>query len=122
MNEWDLLWLIPLVFLVICFFLEAVVLAFFKVNRLGRAFLYALLLNFVSLLAIYLAWPLTYKLGIDTGSWFPLFPILLLITIIIETLLLKWLNPQLPLRKLSGIAALMNLLSFAALYLVLTLL
>src|SRR5688572_14867656 len=122
MNEWVMVGMIALVFLVICFFLEAVVLAFFKVNRLGRVFLYALLVNFVSLLAIYLAWPLTQIFRIDTGTWFPLFPILFLITIIIETMLLKWLKPQMPFGKLSGIVVLMNLLSFAVLYLVLTLL
>ena len=121
MNEWVMVGLIALVFLVICFFLEAVVLVFFRVSRLGRAFLFSLLVNFASLLVIYLAWPLTGTFGIDTGSWFPLFPLLFLITISIESLLLNWLTRQLPFRKLMGIVTLMNLISFAALYLVLTL-
>ena len=120
MNEWAMVGAIALVFLIICFFLEAVVLSLFKVSRLGRAFLYSLLVNFVSLLAIYLGWPLMGTFGIDTGSWFPLFPILFTVTVILEVLLLKWLTGLLPLRKLLGIVVLMNLLSFAALYIVLS--
>lgn len=122
MNEWALVGAIALVFLIICFFLEAVVIHLFKVSRLGRAFLYSLLVNFVSLTVIYLAWPLMYTSGIDTGSWFPLFPILFAATVIIETLLLKWVIRTLPWRKLLRIVVLMNLLSFAALYLLLILL
>lgn len=122
MNEWAMVGAIALAFLIICFFLEAVVISLFRISRLGRAFLYSLLVNFVSLLAIYLGWPLMYTFRIDTGTWFPLFPILFAATVIMETLLLKWALRVQPLRKLLGIVVLMNLLSFAALYLLLILL
>jgi len=121
MNEWVMVGLIAAIFLIICFFLEAAVLAFFKVSKLGRAFLYSLLVNFVSLLAIYLAWPLMYTFGIDTGSWFPLFPILFAGTVMIESLLLTWVVRPVRFGKLLGIVVVMNLLSFAALYLLLIL-
>jgi hypothetical protein len=122
MNEWVMVGAIALGFLIICFFLEAVVLALFKVSKLGRAFLYSLLVNFVSLLVIYLAWPLMRTFGIDTGTWFPLFPILFATTVIIETFLLRWLTRSVPPSQLLRIVVMMNLLSFAALYLLLILL
>lgn len=116
MNEWLMVGMIALAFLFICFLLEAVVLALFKVSRLGKAFLYSLLVNFVSLLAIYLAWPLTDTFRINTGNWFPLLPILFPITVLFESLLLKWIQKTLPWRRLFVIVTVMNLCSFAALY------
>ena len=120
MDDVALVGLIGLGFLMLCFFLEALVLLLFRICRLGRAFLLSLLVNLISLLVIYLGWPLTRFFHIDMDSWFPLFPFLFIITVSIETLMLQLMNRQEPWTRLLAVAINMNVLSFTALYVVLT--
>ena len=121
MNEFVLPALIAGAFLLLSCFLEAMVLYFFRISRLGRSFVTALLLNIFSILTLYLLWPLTTRMGIDTARWFPLFPMLWLVSVLVEFMLLRFLARHQTWTKRVLVVVVMNILSFLFLYLALSL-
>lgn len=122
MNQGLIISTIVGIFLVVCVLFESLIITAFRVNRFLPALLHAAIANVVSLLAIYFLWPFISKLDLDEDKVFPLLPLLMLVTLIVEALLLKLLNRQQRWLRIFLTSTVMNSVSFFVLYGLLTLL
>jgi hypothetical protein len=122
MNEGAFIFSMIGLFLLVCVLCESFIITAFKIARFGRALLHSFVVNVASVGVVYVMWPLFRQMNFDEGKAFPLLPILVVSTIVVEALLLKALNrPQLWVRIFLT-SAVMNAVSFGILFLLLSLL
>lgn len=110
------------IFLVVCVLFESLIITAFKVNRFLPALLHAAIVNSCSVAAIYVLWPVISRMDVDEDKVFPLLPILILVTLLLEALLLKLLNRQQHWQRIFLTSTVMNIVSFTVLYGMLSLL
>jgi hypothetical protein len=121
MNETLLIGSIVGSFLVVCILCEAVVIALFRLNRFARAIASAALVNAITIAVMFVVWPLVSSMDIDEDKVFPLLPILFFTAILVEGTVLWLLNRTVSAKKIFLVSAVMNTVSFGALYLILSL-
>lgn len=108
-----------ILFLTITILLEGVVLILFKIEKAGKAFLYSLIVNLASLGVGYITLPLIRQAGNEfTKSGQILhWVIVFALTVLVEGFLLLLLTKKKPKEKVWLATIVMNLLSYAILFL-----
>jgi hypothetical protein len=122
MNEGAFILSVIGLFLVVCVLFESFIITAFKITRFSRAVLHSFAINAASVGMVYLMWPIFRRMNFDEGKAFPVLPILVVSTIVIEALLLKALNLPQRWARIFLTSAVMNTVSFGILFLLLSLL
>ena|SRR5215217_5724799 len=122
MNQGFVISSIVGIFLIVCVLFESLIITAFKVKRFPRSLLQAAIVNIASVVVIYFIWPLISRMDIDEDKVFPLLPLLLVITLVIEASILKLLNRQQRWARIFITSIVMNSVSFAVLFGLLSLL
>jgi hypothetical protein len=122
MNEGAFIFSVIGLFLVVCVLIESFIITAFKMIPFRRALLHSLIVNAASVGVVYVIWPVFRQMNFDEGKAFPLLPILVISTIVVEALLLKALNRPQRWSRIFLASGVMNAVSFAILFLLLSLL
>lgn len=104
------------IIIIVCVLTESVLITAFGLRPFPKAILQAVVANLLSVLLVYMIWPVMARLNVDEGKLFPLLPILIVSTIISETLILKLFNRTARWSRVLLISCVMNLVSFIVLY------
>lgn len=110
---------ILIIFITIAILLEGVVLILFKIEKPGKCFLYSMIVNLASLGAGYIILPLIQQIGNEytTSGRVIHWAIAFAITVLVEGFLLILLTKKKPKEKVWLATIVMNLLSYAVLFL-----
>ncbi len=108
-----------ILFMAITIVLEGVVIILFKIEKGGKAFLYSLIVNLASLGVGYITLPLVRQIGngLTTSGQVLRWIFAFAITVLVEGFLLILLTKKKPREKVWLAAVVMNLLSYALLFL-----
>lgn len=119
MDQTMMIGIVLFVFIMVCILFEAIIITLFKINRFSKSVMHSGVINIISLLVIYFIWPLLSDININESKLFPLLPLLWFVTVVVEGLLLLFLNQKQNWKKLFAAAAVMNFVSFLIIYLLL---
>lgn len=119
MDQTMMIGIVLFVFIMVCILFEAIIITLFKINRFSKSVMHSGVINIISLLVIYFIWPLLSDININESKLFPLLPLLWFVTVVVEGLLLLFLNQQINWKKIFAAAAVMNFVSFLIIYLLL---
>lgn len=108
--------IVLVVFMLICGLAEGGIIALFGVRRMWAAFWQGLLVNIASLIAGFAVWDFFSGYDLENpANLLPVFGPLFLLTVLVESLLLKLLNRQAPWPRVWAAGIVMNLISYGLL-------
>ncbi|HYM95060.1 MAG TPA: hypothetical protein VET23_13025 [Chitinophagaceae bacterium] len=108
-----------IIFMALTIVVEGVILLLFKIDKPGKVFLYSLIVNLASLGVGYIILPLVRQIGngFSTSGLVLRWIFMFAITVLVEGFLLILLTKKKPREKVWLAAVVMNLVSYALLYL-----
>ena len=109
----------PLIgFIIVCGFMEGLIIYLFKIRKYWPAVAIALLINVASLIAGFILMPSLKYYDADAGSLIEFLLITYAVTIVIEGLLLKVLNQSKSWKSIIGATLVMNLITYLILFVI----
>jgi hypothetical protein len=84
MNESLVIGSLAGVFILVCVLFQGFLISHFHINRFATVLLHAAIFNIGSLAVLYIIWPLIARLDVDEDNVFPVLPILLITTTVVE--------------------------------------
>jgi hypothetical protein len=116
MNESLVIGSLAGVFILVCVLFQGFLISHFHINRFATVLLHAAIFNIGLLAVLYIIWPLIARLDVDEDKVFPLLPILLITTIVVEGVFLKVLNFRQPWSRIFLASSVTNVPSFVIFY------